>query len=387
MGNHADTATDSAIDLTDEADVIAAYYADGERRAYELDNRGPVRFVGNGALHPDIVEAYWRTGFYVFEGVLGEDELADITADLDDFRSRLPTHRGSEVDASGRPAVGVGVQARTVNWGRTLSDPLGGTKASHGRHPVKMSEPTPDADAPEEVVYVVLGSLQFSDACLRTYGHPDLLGVAAALNGDDFTPFNEALFLKDPGVGPSVAWHRDGVTHWDSPDWDQGSHGFNFMGQVHGCTPANGVWVLPGTHKMQTIDIGAYVEAAGSDRLPDAVPLVCAPGDVAIVNRQAVHGSFANTSTEPRVTINMGFHRRSAVLGAVGSGIHGAVGPLDEDRVAQRSRIIGLAIDARRQKYPDEQPFEYQPLANESIEWNDAARDELHDYNLLDLSI
>ncbi len=37
-------------------------------------------------------------------------------------------------------------------------------------------------------------------------------------------------------------------------------------------------------------------EAAGSDRLPDAVPLICEPGDVAITSRQAIHGSFANTS-------------------------------------------------------------------------------------------
>lgn len=366
---------------------MQAYLADGERRAYELGNRGPVRFVGDGALHPDIVEAYWRCGFYVFEDVFGSDELADIEADVLDFRERLPTHRGSETDHLGRPAIGAGLQARTVNWGKTLSDPLGGTKASHGRHPVKMHEPAPADEAPTEVVYVVLGNLQFSDACLRAYGHPDLLGIAAALNGDDFTPFNEALWLKDPGVGPSVAWHRDGVTHWDSPDWDQGTHGFNMMGQLYGCTPANGLWVVPGTHKQRAVDIAGMVEAAGSERLPDAVPVVCKPGDVAITNRQAVHGSFANTSDKPRVTLNMGFHRRSAVLGAVGSGIHGAVGPLDEDRIAERSKMIGWAIDARRQRYPLESPFDYQPLSGTPLTWNEAARSEVADYNLLDLSI
>jgi len=366
---------------------MRTYMADGERRAYELGNRGPVRFVGNGALHPDIVEAYWRCGFYVFEGVFGAEELADIEADLLDFRSRLPTHRGAETDSQGRPAIGTGIQARTVAWGKSLSDPLGGTRASHGRHPVKMHEPQAAADAPEEVVYVVLGSLQFSDACLRAYGHPDLLGIAAALNGDDFTPFNEALFLKDPHVGPSVAWHRDGVTHWQSPNWDQGSHGFNFMGQVFGCTPENGVWVLPGTHKQRDIDIGAMVAAAGSERLPQAVPLVCAPGDVAITNRQAVHGSFANTSPDPRVTLNMGFHRRSAVLDQTGSGIHGSVGTLDDARIATRSKMIGWAIEARHQHYPHEQRFEYAPLRGRHLAWDDDARSEIADYNLLDLSI
>lgn len=363
------------------------YLDDGERRAYELGNRGPIRFVGDGALHPDIVEAYWAHGFYVFEGVFGPQELADIEADLAEFRDRLPTHRGAPTDRHGRPAIGTGITAKTVNWGKTLSDPLGGTSASHGRHPVKMAEPEAAADAPEEVVFVVLGTLQFSDACLRAYGHPGLLGVAAALNGDDFTPFNEALFLKDPGVGPSVAWHRDGVTHWESPDWDQGSHGFNFMGQVFGCTPANGVWVLPGSHKLRHVDIPALVEAAGSERLPDAVPIVCAPGDVAITNRQAIHGSFANTSPDPRVTINMGFHRRRSVLGMTGSGIHGHVGLLDEERIAERSKVIAWAIDARRQHYPEETPFVYRPLAGQDLRWDDDARAAIADYNALDLSI
>src|SRR3712207_8288336 len=45
-------------------------------------------------------------------------------------------------------------------------------------------------------------------------------------HGDDFVPFNEALFIKEPGLGASVAWHRDGTTHWDAPDWDEGMHGF-----------------------------------------------------------------------------------------------------------------------------------------------------------------
>ena len=353
----------------------------------DLGNRGPVRFVGDGALHPDIVEAYWSTGFYVFEGLIDDAELADIEADFAALRRRLPTHRKSELDHDGNPAFGTDLEARTVVWGKPLSDPVGGTTASHGRHPVKMVEPARATDAPDEVIYVLQGTLQCSDAHLRLYGHPDLLGIAAALNGTDFTPFNEGIFIKDPGLGPAVAWHRDGVTHWDSPNWDQGSHGFNMMAQVYGCGPENGVWVLPGSHKRRSVDIAGLAENAGSDRLPDAVPLVCAPGDVAVVNRQAIHGSFPNTSTEARVTLNLGFHRRASVLGAMGSGIHGVVGELDEARITKRSEMIGWAIAARRDRYPDQSSFDYQPLRHRSFEWNDGARAEMHDYSLLDLSI
>ncbi len=94
------------------------------------------------------------------------------------------------------------------------------------------------------------------------------------------------------------------------------------MGQLYGCTAANGVWVVPGSHKHGKADIRKLVAEAGSERLPDAVPIIAQPGDVAITNRQALHGSFANTSKDWRVTLNMGFHRRRSVLGVKGGGVH-----------------------------------------------------------------
>ena len=379
----------SSANYGDAQAAMEAYLRDGERRALALDNRGPIRFDADGNLDPAIVDAYWRYGFYVFEGVIGPEERADLERDITDMYARLPSQRGSAVDGQGRPAIGVGCKAPTVQWARPLSDPLGGTDKANGRHPVKMIEPIPPADAPDHVVQLVLGSLQFSDACLRLYGHPQLLAVAAAINGDDFTPFNEAVWWKQPGLGASVAWHQDGTTHWDSPDLDAGTHGFNFMAQLYGCTAANGVWVVPGSHAAGKVDIKALVAAAGSERLPDAVPLVCAPGDVVICNRQALHGSFANTSPDLRVTINFGFHRRASVLGAKGGGIHNAPVVYDDARIRERSRVIGYAIDARRQRYPDEPPVGAISRSRSPTPgiWNEAARTNLHDYNLLDLGI
>ncbi len=376
-----------AVDYGPEEAAMRAYCEAGERRAMALGNRGPIRFTADGRLDPGILEAYSRCGFYVFEGVLGEGELADIEADFLDILTRLPTHRGSPVDAKGRPALGVGHEALNLIWARPLSDPVGGTKAAHGRYPVKMFEPDPGRDAPDEVVYLILGSLQFSDACLRVYGHPQLLAIAAAINGDDFVPFNEGLWMKEPGRGASVAWHQDGWTHWQSPELDEGSHGFNFMAQLYGCTPANGLWVVPGSHRLGKVDIAAMVAEAGTERLPQAVPLVCKPGDVAITNRQAVHGSFANTSPDWRVTVNFGFHRRGSVLGVMGGGVHNAPAVYDEARIAERARAIGWAIEARRQRFPDETPFAYAPHAGQSFRWDEAARAALKDYNRLDLGI
>lgn len=373
----------------DEAEAVRRYMFSGLERARSLPNRGPIRFTEEGGLAPEIRAAYSEYGFYVFEGVIGDREMADVHDDLRELRSRFPTHPGSEVDAQGRPALDAGLEGPGLLWAKALGDPLGGTEAAGGRHKVKVRELEAAGDAPAEAPFILFGSLQFSDAALRLYGHPDLLRVAEEINGKDFAPFTDVLFIKDPGRGAAVSWHQDGDTHWDAPDLDEDTHGFNFMAQVYGSTPVNGVWVVPGSHREGQLDVAVMVEAAGTERLPEAIPLVCEPGDVVICNRQLVHGSFPNAGFEPRLTINFGFHRRKSVLGVEGTGVHSPIKVYDDATIAQRTRALGLAIEARRQQYPEETPYEYQPFGErgEMFEWDDEAREELRDYNLLDLSI
>jgi len=104
----------TAIDYGSEEAAMQEYLRQGERRAYALGNRGPIRFTADGKIHPDILEAYWRTGFYVFEDVLGKEELAEIEADFKNLLERLPKEKDSAVDAKGRPALGVGHKAQTL---------------------------------------------------------------------------------------------------------------------------------------------------------------------------------------------------------------------------------------------------------------------------------
>ncbi len=186
-------------------------FAEGLRRTLALDNRGPIRYDEIGAVHPDILDAYWRYGFYVFEGVVGTEELEELRADIDSVLERAPyPTRDSAVDRFGRPALGLDMAVRPWRMATPFSDPVGGTKKNNGRHPVKMNEPAPPADAPAEVPYLVSSGVELSEAFLRVTGHPDLLRVAEAINGPDFTPFTDVLFVKEPGLGPSVAWHQDG---------------------------------------------------------------------------------------------------------------------------------------------------------------------------------
>lgn len=75
--------------------VMDEYLEEGRRKAFALGNRGPIRFDDAGRVHPEILEAYGRCGFYVFEGVLGPDELADIEHDIHHILDRVPVARGS----------------------------------------------------------------------------------------------------------------------------------------------------------------------------------------------------------------------------------------------------------------------------------------------------
>ena len=377
------------VDYGDDQTQMIAYREEGTKRALSLGNRGPIRFDDSGELAPDIVKAYTENGFYVFTDVLTATELNEIEADLADMLHRSPVCKDALVDRDGNPALGIELEARNISWVKPLSDPLGGTDASYGRHEAKMNEPTPPAEAPEHVVQLFLGSLQFSDACLRLYGHPQLLRVAESINGPDFTPFNEAVWIKQPGLGGSVAWHQDGWTHWNNPELDDHTHGFNFMAQLYGCDATNGLWVVPGSNRLGKLSIKSMVAAAGSDRLPDAVPLICSPGDVAITSRQAVHGSFANTSSNVRVTLNFGFHRRSSVLGIRSGGVHNPVSEYNEEYIFERSKLIAWAIDARSQHFHDEDRYVYEPFVGleEDFVWSEQTRPLLRDYNLRDIGI
>ena len=372
-------------------EAMGDYVAQGVAHASRLGNRGPIRYGDDGKIHQDILAAYWREGFYVFEGLVGSDEINLLRADYDEILKRAPIDNDASVDAQGRPAIGNDLARRPFSMITPLSDPWGGTELLGGRHPTQMAQPKPGADAPHKVPFLIGSMCNLSEAALRLYGHPDVLSIAEGINGPDFVPFNDAVFVKQPGLGGSVSWHQDGVTHWDNPDWDEGIHGFNFQVQLYECTPFNCLWVMPGTHKEGRADIKRRVaDNGGSERLPGAVPLVCKPGDVTIANRQVLHGSFANTSPNQRISVTFGFHRRASVLGAKGALSQDGAVVYDAERIDQRSSVIQLAIDARSHFYPDQARYAYQPFIDRQEAYRytpQVAAKVLKDYTLKDLAI
>ena len=334
------------------------YVRAGEERARSLNNRGPLRFDDDGQLSRDILDAYQEHGFYVLTNVLSSEEAEDLTQELDALMDNAPVVPDGMLDKKGRPS--------------------------------KYSPYYSLSDDDPPVVRLLSHTIMMSDAALRAYAHPQILRMVASINGPDFIPFHEAIQYKVANNGVPTHWHQDGRTHWtedgaalEKPDGSGKTHGFNLSIACTNCTPANGLWVVPGSHRHWRLAGGGKFPSI-TDQIPEAVPVTMSPGDCMLVSRSSLHGSYANKTPERRMTLLLGYHKRDSAIGAETTNVHAFIrtgGPewvkYDEERVLRRSRMIPLAIDARRQRYPDEEPYEYTGAYLGSGEWNEQSRAEI----------
>ena len=419
--------------LSDDPEDAAfrEYCIQGSERAKALTNRGPLRLGPDGKVHPDIVAEYDRTGFYVLESVVAEDEIAEMRAEFEALLGNAPSAVDSAVDSRGNPVR----FPQIYNYGDSLADPNGGGpggvhRLAHpgddpavteepivGRHQMKMRVPTPPPGAPSKVMSHFMGPMAYMDSLVRAYGHPGLLKVAEAVNGPDFVPFTETMWFKAPWAA-STAWHQDPSSSWDEewrqPGFDTHKMGFSFHLCVYRGTAVNSLWMVPGSQfegRVSThaccacasrscltvclwlqVDIKALSASGdGSDRLPGAVPILMEPGDCVIQSRTALHGAFPNMSTEPRCTFQFGFNKRGTVEGLTtrGYGHQGTLVTYDAEYLKHRSKMIQWAISARQQRWPEEEPYVYQPLAAEAGElvWSTHLRDDPETMRVLDATM
>lgn len=372
----------SQVDEEAERLAFQKYCEEGKARALALGNRGPIRYGPDGKLAKEILDSYYEHGFYVLQGVIKGEELREIQESFEELLENAPSAKGSKVDKHGRPVKhpkvyqmgepltdnAFGARVGIWDWKKNAPylDKWGKTYRNH----LHMREPTPPEKAPETVPTMINHAIAFSDAALRIYGHPDLLRVAEALSGPDMTPFSENFYAKQPFLGTSTSWHQDPSSAWDTegwgtdPNWDLGTVGFNYHLSIYHGTPEQSLWVLPGSARMGRVDMESLsASVGGTDRLPGAVPVLCEPGDVYIQSRLALHGAFPNQSPDFRATFQWGFHRKSTVLNKT---MYKQV--YTEDYLRKRQRMIQLAIDARRQKYPEEKAYVYQPFVGHEDE-------------------
>jgi hypothetical protein len=179
--------------------------------------------------------------------------------------------------------------------------PAGRGAADLPPHPPSFSPPHPRAHARMHVAAGTCFWLMAESATRRPHaaGHPGLLAVAAAINGEDFVPFIETMWYKAPWA-TSTAWHQDPSGSWDEewarPGFDVALLGFSLHLSLYDATAINGLWAVPGSQRLGRVDIRALAATGDdSDRLPGAVPILLGPGDVLFHSRGVLHGAFANT--------------------------------------------------------------------------------------------
>ena len=345
-----------------------AYALAGQKRALELGNRGPMRFDQNGLLEQDILDAYFRTGSYVFTGVISEDEVAQLKEEFDQVLDNAPVSYDDPKDSRGRPVT------------------------FDGYYSLSKHESPNSNDSARDAVTLVSHPLMMMDSALRVYGHPQILRMVASVNGHDFVPFHEAVFHKAAGVGTPTPWHQDGRTHWtndgkslEQPDGSGKTHGFNLSVSWSQGTPENCLWVVPGSHRQWLLaNDGEFPPI--TERLPNAVPMMLGPGDCGMVSRSSLHGSYPNQSPGARITMVIGFHKRDSAIGSRATNVHAFKSTrggqtkditYTKNDVLHRARMIPIAIDARRQYYPHEVPYDYQGSYLGKGVWNEQVRSEI----------
>ena len=301
------------------------------RRQETADFETRQQFSGDGVLLPQAKAEFEREGFLVLRGIVAGAEILELRHEVARILERAPAAKGSATDACGRPAICEPGQFQFAAPGRATMN---------REHEWKLRRAAPVEGVQEHVVKIS-NWMRFSEPGARLYAHPKLLAAAASVNGANFVPFSESLIIKHPGFGAALAWHQDGGTHWD--DGSSAEHGFNFMVNLYDNTAQNALWVLPRSHRCGPLDISGLMDHSDGS-LPGAVPLLCKAGEVAMVNRNLGHGSFANTSDKPRHTWIFGFHKRSAV-----DGVH------SNEQIELRRRMIPLAVDCRALRWPREQ--------------------------------
>ena len=115
--------TNQAQHAEDQSEIMDRYVEQGELRAAKLGNRGPITFDRSGKLSKHILDAYWETGFYVFEGLVEIEEIKLLRAEMADLLDRAPIDNGSKVDGKGRAAFGQEFARPVYQLVKPLSDP------------------------------------------------------------------------------------------------------------------------------------------------------------------------------------------------------------------------------------------------------------------------
>ena len=169
-----------------------------------------------------------------------------------------------------------------------------------------------DPELAKSVKLTTLHDLQlFSAAWSRAISQPRLVEVLGDLLGDDVEFHHTTLHVKPPGKGQLFPLHQDHpfYRHLDGRYVDVLLHlddTFHENGEIR---------FLEGSHKqgglnhIQQTPKGPCTPHLPTDeyRLEDTVPAPAKAGDVVVMSIFTIHGSYPNTTREPRRMVRMGY--------------------------------------------------------------------------------
>jgi len=183
-----------------------------------------------------------------------------------------------------------------------------------------------------------------AESLLSSMGmHPKILRIAAQILGTSHMQqlINQAHF-KLPGDGVEFPWHQDslhrryGTKLWRDVN-GQGSF-VEICTAVDAMNPQNGgIHVIPGScHKGHLrVDPTTRLLPEGSFNPSDALSIIMPPGGLFLIHPYTIHGSFPNTSDQPRRLFLNGFAFPGAnarIYPGKGSGrwLHARANPIRE---------------------------------------------------------
>ena len=78
-----------SISATEHSKSMTTYLKEGITIASRINNKGPLLLDKKGKLHPKILKAYEKYGFYIFENVIDDRELQELRADAQNMIERI----------------------------------------------------------------------------------------------------------------------------------------------------------------------------------------------------------------------------------------------------------------------------------------------------------
>ena len=185
----------------------------------------------------------------------------------------------------------------------------------------------------------------YSDAWCRAVMHPRLVAAMSDLLGPNVELHHSTMHIKPPETGHPFPMHQDYpfymhengnyadvLVHLDDTCHENGE--IRFLDGSHKLGPLTHITQMPdGTPCSPHLPVDKY-------RLEDTVPAPAKRGDVVVFNIYTIHGSYINTTREPRRLVRVGYRD-----------------PNNRQTAGQSLNRPSLMVHGYRPRRPDQQLF------------------------------